>query len=129
MLDIVASYHCIQFQRKLKNQTWKNGQKHRPGLIFTRFGPNLAQFFFRFYLYYMLCITASYHCTQFQGKPMNQTWENGKKNWFQPRFWPNLPKTFLCILPLLDVIHCCKLSLHAISRKTNAWNLRKWQKT
>ena len=31
-------------------------------------------------------------------------------------------------LPLLDVIRCCKLSLCAISRKTNEPNLRKWQK-
>ena len=56
-------------------------------------------------------------------------------------------KTFLWVLPLLDVIHCCKLSLyaiffkklinvrqccklslHAISRKHNKVNLRKWQK-
>ena len=26
-------------------------------------------------------------------------------------------------------MHCCKLSLYKISRKTNAQNLRKWQKT
>ena len=32
-------------------------------------------------------------------------------------------------LPLLDVIHCCQLSLYAISRKTNEPNLRKWQRT
>ena len=24
MLDIVASYHCVQFQGKLVNQTWEN---------------------------------------------------------------------------------------------------------
>ena len=39
------------------------------------------------------------------------------------------PNFFLWILPLLDVIHYCKLSLYAISRKTNEPNLRKWQKT
>ena len=33
------------------------------------------------------------------------------------------------ILPLLHVRHCCKLSMYAISRKTNDPNLRKWQKT
>ena len=37
-------------------------------------------------------------------------------------------KIFSWDLPRLDVIHCCKLSLHAISRKTNELNLRKWQK-
>ena len=41
----------------------------------------------------------------------------------------SVPK-FSCmwVLPLLDVIYCCKLSLHVISRKTNEPNLRKWQK-
>ena len=37
------------------------------------------------------------------------------------------PKFFSWILPLLDARHFCKLSLHAISRKTNEPNLRKWQ--
>ena len=32
------------------------------------------------------------------------------------------------ILPLLDVIHCCELSLFTISKKNNEPNLRKWQK-
>ena len=39
MLDIVASYHCMQFQGKLKNQTWENGKKPSFGIDF---GP-LAQ--------------------------------------------------------------------------------------
>ena len=44
-----------------------------------------------------------------------------------PQIWD--PKLFSWILLLLDVRHYCKLSLHAISRKTNEPNLRKWQKT
>ena len=28
MLDILASYHCMQFQEKLINQTWENGKKN-----------------------------------------------------------------------------------------------------
>ena len=32
------------------------------------------------------------------------------------------------VISLLDVRHCCKLSLYAISRKTDNPNLRKWQK-
>ena len=40
------------------------------------------------------------------------------------------PKKFSSwVLPLLYARHCCKLSLHAIARKTNEPNLRKWQKT
>ena len=36
----------------------------------------------------------------------------------------NGPKiVFSWVLPLLDVVHCCKLSLYTISRKTNERNL------
>ena len=38
------------------------------------------------------------------------------------------PIFFSWILALLDVRHYCKLSLNAISSKTNKLNLRKWQK-
>ena len=37
MLDIAASYHYIQFQGQLTNQTQENGKK-------TNFGPNLGSF-------------------------------------------------------------------------------------
>ena len=68
---------------------------------------------------------------------MMQLWENGelrfqtlKKPTFGPDFDPNLvPKILLWALSLVDVIHCCKLSFHVISKKTNNPNLRKWQKT
>ena len=57
-----------------------------------------------------------------------------KKTNFGPNFGlydPNLPLPpkifFSWVLPLLDVIHCCKLSLYEISRKTNEPSLRKWQ--
>ena len=33
MLNIVASYHCVQFQGKLMNQTWNNGKKPVSGPI------------------------------------------------------------------------------------------------
>ena len=55
--------------------------------------------------------------TQFQ----NQFWS------FWPKFGPNI--FFSWIFLLLHNRHCCKLSLHAISRKINEPNLRKWQKT
>ena len=83
--------------------------------------------FHGFCLNQMLDIT-SYHCIEFQGKLMNQTLENGKKTLiFGPDFgpfWPKFgPKIFF------DVMLCWKLSLNAISRKTNEQNLRKFQKT
>ena len=28
MLYIIVSYHCMQFERKLMNQTWENGKKN-----------------------------------------------------------------------------------------------------
>ena len=54
------------------------------GLILACFRPNLVpKIFFRgFNLNYMLYIAVSYHCMQFQGKLMNQTWKNGKKTSF-----------------------------------------------
>ena len=99
--------------------------------FWPKFGPK--KLFRGFYLYQILYIVASYHCMLFQGQLMDQTWENGKKPSFGPHFGPfdpNLvPKNFFSwILPLLDFRNCCKLSLYAISRKTNELNLRKWQK-
>ena len=38
-----------------------------------------------------------------------------------------VPKFFSSVLSLLDLIHCCKLSLYAISRKTSEPHLRKCQ--
>ena len=42
MLDIVVSYHRMQFPRKLMNQTWKNGKK-------PIFGPNWGPFGLKFW--------------------------------------------------------------------------------
>ena len=69
-------------------------------LILTCFGLNLVSknVFCEFYLSQMLYIVASYHCMQFQGKLINQKWENGKKPSFRPDFGhsgPNMgPKLF-----------------------------------
>ena len=45
------------------------------------------------------------------------------------RFWAKFGPYKVCSwnLPLQDVGNCFKLSLYAISRKTNEPNLRKWQ--
>ena len=57
---------------------------------FGRFDPSLGPkiFLHGFYFYYYLDIFASYHCMQFQGKLINQTWENGKKPSFRTDFGP-----------------------------------------
>ena len=63
MLDTVASYYCLKFQRKLLNQTWQNGENSSFGTNLDPFGPNLGpkSFFHRLYFYYMLEIVESYH--------------------------------------------------------------------
>ena len=40
MLDIVASYHCMQSQGKLKYQPWENGKKPSFETNFDPFRPN-----------------------------------------------------------------------------------------
>ena len=49
MLDIVASYHCMKFHRKLKNQTSENGKKPSFGPDFGPFWPKfgLPKLFFK----------------------------------------------------------------------------------
>ena len=42
MLDILVSYHCMQFQGKLMNQIWENSKKPKFGPDFGPFGPNLG---------------------------------------------------------------------------------------
>ena len=53
ILDIVASYHCMQFQGKLTNQTWENGKKPSFWPDFGPFDPNLGcQIFFFFFFFF-----------------------------------------------------------------------------
>ena len=67
ILDIVASYHYMQFQEKLMNQTWENGKKPSFGFDFDPFGPNSGhQFFFsKIWLRQSLDIMVSYHHAQY----------------------------------------------------------------
>ena len=83
----------------------------------------------------MLDIAARYHYIQFQGQLTNQTQENGKKTNFGPdlgSFDPNFPpppkKNFFLEggLPILNDRYCRKLSLYAISKKSNDPNSGKW---
>ena len=59
-LDIIASYHCMQFQGKVMNLTWENCKKPSFGTDFGPFVPNLGpkNFFHGFHPYYMLNIVA-----------------------------------------------------------------------
>ena len=56
------------------------------------------------------------------------------KSQFRTQFWLVWPifgpsNIFLWFLLLLDIRHCYKQSLHAISKKTNDPKQRKWRKT
>ena len=97
------------------------------------FGPNLGPNIFFVWVLTLLdiihCCKLSLHAiSRKTNKPNLRKWQ---KTLFQAQFWPKFgPQfSFSWILPLLDVRNCCKLSLYAISRKTNEPNLRKWQKT
>ena len=73
-LEIVPSYHPNQFKEKLLNQTSENGEKSNLATNFDPSDPNLGppKFFSRVLLL-LDDIVASYHCMQFEGKPMIQT--------------------------------------------------------
>ena len=68
-LDIVASYHCMQFQGKLMIQTQENGGKphFRPDLGLLR--PNSGhEIFSKIWLCQSLDIMISYHYVQYRKK-------------------------------------------------------------
>ena len=78
----------------------------------------------------MLDILASCHYIKFQGRTINQTWENDKKPNFWARFWPKFwPQIYFSWeLPLLDVRNCFKLSKYAVSKKPNKTILKNGKK-
>ena len=76
ILDIVASYHYMQFQRRIINQTWENAKKPSFGPNFGPFGPNLGHQIFFSKIWQSLDIMVSYHHAQYQKKLMILSWEN-----------------------------------------------------
>ena len=72
MLEVVISYHCMHFHRKLMNQTWENGKK--PNFRFD-FGPNSGyqHLFKKIWFCQSLDIMVSYHHVQYQNK---NKWSN-----------------------------------------------------
>ena len=125
MLEIVASYHFLQFQEKLKNQTWENGKKSS---FRSDFGPNLGpKFFFMGFTstrYYILLQAITVWLLQAITAISRRTNEPNlrkcKKPSFRNNFGPNLvlKNFFSWVIPLIDVRNSCKLSFYAISRKT-----------
>ena len=83
-IEIVPSYHPIQFNRKLINQTFENSKKPNFGYDFGPYGANLSpQIFARgFYPYWVLDIVARYHRMR-NYDPSSRKW---RKNLFWARF-------------------------------------------
>ena len=86
ILPLLDVRHCCQLSlseilKKTNKTNLRKWQKNWFPDDFGPFGTNLAtKAFLRwFYFYQTLDIVTSYHCMQFQGKLMNETWENGKK--------------------------------------------------
>ena len=137
MLYIFASYHCIHFQGKPVKQIWENGQK--PSFR-TNFDPNFPcppqNFFFfwsfasaKCYALLQAVIVCNFkeNCkTKIEKMAKKKTSFGTDFGSFGSNLGPQI--FFSWILPALDITHYCKLSLYAISRKTNEANLRKWPK-
>ena len=89
MLDIIASYHFMQFHGKLMKQTWENDKKptFRPDFgplpIWPKFGP--TNFFSKIWLRQSLDIVVSHHHIQYQ-KKLVQSWENLVPDWQTDRW-------------------------------------------
>ena len=75
MLDIDASYHCMQFQGKHMIQTQENCKKPNFGPDLGSLGPNSGYqlFFSKIRLCQSLDITVSYHHVKYQKKLMIQS--------------------------------------------------------
>ena len=111
-------------------QTWKNNKK-------PNFEPDFGPFGFFLQALPLLIIghcpkLSSYAIYRKTNEPNLRKWQ--KKTNFGPDFSPFGAKCdskifFFMSLPLLEVKHCCRLSLYVIPRKTNEPNLRKWPKT
>ena len=99
-LPLIDVIHCCKLSlhaisRKTNEPNFKKWQKKpsfRPILVplTQMWAPKII--FYGLYLYSMLGFNASYHCMQFQGKLINQPWENGRKPSFRPDFGPFWPK-------------------------------------
>ena len=81
------------------------------------------KFFCEFYVYLMVKIVARYYCIQFQGKLMNQNWENGKNLSFGPnwaiwlKFMPRNSFFFFKNLASSVTRYQCQLPAFTISKK------------
>ena len=132
MLGTIARYHCMQFQGKRMNQTWENGKKSRFWSIWAKFRPpnffsleNPTPWVTRYHGQLSSCITS-----EKTNDPVLRKLSDGRRDGQTDRETDGQATRVISWwdLPQPDVIHCSKLSLYAISRKTNQSNLKIWQK-
>ena len=111
MLQIVASYHCMKFQRKLMNQTWENRKKP----YFNPFGPKIFRIHSKLSLYTISRKT---------NEPTMRNWK--KENLFWP-IWSKFGPTNFFSKNIASLVARChgQLSSSTISEKTNDPILRK----
>ena len=89
MFDIVASYHYMQFQGKLTNQTWEKGKKPSFRTNFGTFGPNLGPKIFFIDFTSTKCYTLLQAIMASNSRKINEpNWQNGKKTSFRTNFGP-----------------------------------------
>ena len=117
MLDIVRSCNLVQYRGKMTKTLISDP------ILLTPHSPLVI---------WQCCKLSSYAISRKTNKPNLKKWQ--KKLILGPildhlaQIW-SPPNFFLKVLPLADIIHCCKLLLYAISKKTNKTLLGKWQKT
>ena len=123
MLDIFPSCNIVQYQGNVMMQPWENDKN-------PNFGTSLGPLKF-FSLVLPLLIVRQ--CSKLSSNVISR--ETNGPNFKKmtklildlilaplAQIWT--PIFFSWILPLLNVRHCCKLSLYAISRKTNHSDLQ-----
>ena len=125
----------MQFQRKLIKHSWENDKKLILELILTCLPQLLTsnRFFVGFTSTRCYMLLQAIILCNFKENTWTKLEEMTKKSSFRPNFgpfWPKFgpPKFFRWVLPPVDLIHCCKLPLYAIARKTTQPNLKNGKK-
>ena len=130
MSDIVASYHCMQFQGKLTNQIWENDKK-------TSFGPDFGPLLPKFVppqkkILWILPLLDVRHCCKAINvcnfkELMNRTWEMVKNLLLDPILvhLTQIPATNFFFQNLTFLVTRYHGQLCTILEKTNDLILRK----
>ena len=93
LLDIVSSYHPIQFKGKLIYQTWENGKRK---LILGQILANFAQIWAPKFISWGLPPLIITHCSKLLSyaifRKISRNFRKWQRTLLWPRFWPLCPK-------------------------------------